>query len=159
MFAKISLQTEGLLVPCYSDRLEKGIDSEGKMQTLRKRCVIDPVEATAITLRRLSTANKLIDLQPEFWTLQPEFWKQRSALSEIFYHALKIFYCDFGSALETWQQSLVFCGQEHTQNAWRTKAHPLTVSSALSMVLESRLQDPVVPVSELRIMVTRGKIV
>jgi hypothetical protein len=152
MFAKISLQTEGLLVPCYSDRLEKGIDSEGKMQTLRKRCVIDPVEATAITLRRLSTANKLIDLQPEFG-------KQRSALSEIFYHALKIFYCDFGSALETWQQSLVFCGQEHTQNAWRTKAHPLTVSSALSMVLESRLQDPVVPVSELRIMVTKGKIV
>jgi hypothetical protein len=46
---------------------KKGIDSDGKMRTLRKRYLIDPVEATAIMLRRLSTANRLIDLQPGVW--------------------------------------------------------------------------------------------
>jgi hypothetical protein len=79
---------------------KNGIDSDGKMRTLKKRYRIDPVEATALMLRGLSAANRLVDLQPEFG-------KHRSALSEIFYHALELVYCDFGSTLETWQQSLV----------------------------------------------------
>jgi DDE superfamily endonuclease len=97
---------------------KKGIDSDGKMRTLRKRYLIDPVEATAIMLRRLSTANRLIDLQPEFG-------KHRSALSEIFYHALELFYCDFGSALETWQQSLVSLRARTYAKCVENKGSPL----------------------------------
>jgi nuclease HARBI1 len=97
---------------------KKGIDSDGKMRNLKKRYRIDPVEATAIMLRRLSTANRLVDLQLEFG-------KHRSDLSEIFYHALELFYCDFGSNLETWKQSLVSLRARTYAKCVENKGSPL----------------------------------
>jgi hypothetical protein len=96
---------------------KNGIDSDGKMRTLKKRYLIDPMEATEIMLHRLSTASILVDLQPEFG-------KHRSALSEIFYNALELFYCSFGSTLESGSRVLFRCGPEATRNAWRTKSLP-----------------------------------
>jgi hypothetical protein len=61
------------------------------MRTSQKQYLIDPMESTAIMLRRLATPSWWIDVQIEFG-------KHRSALSEIFYHTLEIFYGEFGSA-------------------------------------------------------------
>jgi hypothetical protein len=72
----------------------KRLDHEGRMRTSQKRYLVDPVEATAIMLTRLATASCCLDVESEFG-------KHRSALSEIFYHALELFYREFGSALET----------------------------------------------------------
>jgi hypothetical protein len=68
--------------------LENGLDSEGKMKTSQKRYLVDPMESTAIMLRRLATPSRWIDVQIEFS-------KHRSALSKIFYHVLELFYGEF----------------------------------------------------------------
>jgi hypothetical protein len=70
------------------------------MRTSQKRYLVDPVEATAIMLRRLATASRWVDVESEFG-------KHRSAVSETIYHALELFYSEFGRALETWPESLV----------------------------------------------------
>jgi hypothetical protein len=80
----------------------KRLDYERRMGKSQKRYLVDHVEATAIMLRRLATASRWVDVGPEFG-------KHRSALSEIFYHALELFYSEFGSSLETWPESLVLC--------------------------------------------------
>jgi hypothetical protein len=64
---------------------ENGLEAEGKVRTSQKRYLADPLESTAIKLRRLATPSRWIDVQIEFG-------KHRSALSEIFYHALELFY-------------------------------------------------------------------
>jgi hypothetical protein len=51
-------------------------------------------------LRSLATPSCWIDLQIEFG-------KHRSALSEVFYYALELFYNEFGAALEKLPQRLV----------------------------------------------------
>jgi hypothetical protein len=43
------------------------LDPQGKMRTMRRRYRVDPVEATAILLRRLATPSRWVDLQTEFW--------------------------------------------------------------------------------------------
>jgi hypothetical protein len=78
----------------------KRLDHEGRMRTSQKRYLEDPVEATAFMLRRLATASRWVDEKSEFG-------KHRSALSEIFYRALELFYSEFGSAWETWPDCLV----------------------------------------------------
>jgi hypothetical protein len=62
------------------------------VRTSQKRYLVDPLESTAIMLRRLSTPSRWIGAQNECG-------KRRSALSEIFYHALELFNGEFGSAL------------------------------------------------------------
>jgi hypothetical protein len=79
---------------------ENGLDPNGKMRTSQKRYLVDPLESTAIMLRRLATSSRGIDLQIEFG-------KHRSALSEVFYHVLELFYDEFGAALEKWPQGIV----------------------------------------------------
>jgi DDE superfamily endonuclease len=80
--------------------LENGLDSEGKMRTSQKQYLVDPMESTAIMLRRLATPSWWIDVQIEFG-------KHRSALSEIFHHTLELFYGEFGSYLTNWPHGLV----------------------------------------------------
>jgi hypothetical protein len=75
-------------------------DHEGRMRTSQKRFLLDPVEATAIMLRRLATASRWVDVEPEFG-------QHRSALSEIFYHALELFCSELGSSSETRPESFV----------------------------------------------------
>jgi nuclease HARBI1 len=72
------------------------------MRTSQKNYLVDPtaMESTAIMLRRFAT--------PRWWiAVQIEFGKHRSALSEIFYHALEHFYVKFGSVLTNWPHGLV----------------------------------------------------
>jgi DDE superfamily endonuclease len=66
----------------------------------RKRYRTDPVEATAICLRILGSPSRWVDLRLEFG-------KHIAALTEIFYHTLKLFYSTFGTKLETWPDRLV----------------------------------------------------
>jgi hypothetical protein len=63
---------------------ETSLDPQGKMRTMRRRYRVDPVEATAIFLRRLATPSRWVDLQQEFG-------KHTAALSKLFYHALDLF--------------------------------------------------------------------
>jgi hypothetical protein len=79
---------------------ETSLDPQGKMRTMRRRYLVDPVEATAIFLRRLATPSCWVDLQQEFG-------KHTAALSELFYHALELFYKMFGSTLRNWPESLI----------------------------------------------------
>jgi hypothetical protein len=88
------------------------------MRTSQKRYLVDPVEATAITLRRLVTASRWVDVESEFG-------KHRSALSEIFYHALELFYSEFGSVLETWPDSLVTLRAREYAKCVENKGSPL----------------------------------
>jgi hypothetical protein len=79
------------------------------MRISQKRYLVDPVEATAIMLRRLATVSRWVDVESEFG-------KHRSALSETFYHALELFYSEVRSALETWPESLVtLCSREYAK--------------------------------------------
>jgi hypothetical protein len=64
---------------------ENGLDFHGKMRTSRRRYYIDQLEATSILLRKLATLCRWVDLHEEFW-------KHSSALTEILYHALELFY-------------------------------------------------------------------
>jgi hypothetical protein len=79
---------------------ETSLDPQGKMRTMRRRYRVDPVEATAIFLRRLATPSRWVDLQQEFG-------KHTAALSELFYHALELFYTKFGSTLRNWPENLI----------------------------------------------------
>jgi hypothetical protein len=67
---------------------------------MRRRSRVDPVDATAIFLRRLATPSRWVDLQQEFG-------KNTAALSELFCHALELFYTKFGSTLRNWPDSLI----------------------------------------------------
>jgi hypothetical protein len=78
----------------------KRLDHDRRIRTSQKRYLVDPVESTAIMLRRLATASRRVDVESECG-------EHRSALPEMFYHALQLFYCEFGSSLETWPISLV----------------------------------------------------
>jgi hypothetical protein len=97
---------------------ENGLDSEGKMRTSQKHYLVDPMESTAIMLRRLATPSRWIDVQIEFG-------KHRSALSEIFYHALELFYGEFGSALMNWPHGLVESRARDYAKAVFDKGSPL----------------------------------
>jgi hypothetical protein len=88
------------------------------MRASQKRYLLDPVEATAIILRRLATASLWVDVEPEFG-------KHRSALSEIFYHALELFYSEVGSSLETWPESLVMLRAREYAKSEENKRSPL----------------------------------
>jgi DDE superfamily endonuclease len=72
----------------------------GRTKTARRRYRTDPVEATAIFLRRLGSPSRWVDLQLEFG-------KHIAALTEIFYHTLELFYSTLGTKLETWPDRLV----------------------------------------------------
>jgi hypothetical protein len=85
---------------------ENGFDAEGKMRASQKRYLVDPLESTAIMLRRLAKPSRWIDVQIVFGN-------HRSALSEILYHALELFYGEFGSALTNWPHGLVETTQRH----------------------------------------------
>jgi hypothetical protein len=87
----------------------------GKSQ---KRYLVDHVEATAIMLRQLATASRWV-------YVEPEFGKHRSALFEIFYHALELFYSEFGSSLETWPESLVTLRARGHAKSVENKGSPL----------------------------------
>jgi hypothetical protein len=56
---------------------ELSLDEFGRMRTGRRRSCIDPVEATAIMLRRMATASRWVDVQFEFG-------KHSACLTEIF---------------------------------------------------------------------------
>jgi hypothetical protein len=60
------------------------LDEYGRMRTARRRSRIDPMEATSIFLRRLSTVARWVDVQEEFG-------KHTACLTEIFYHTLELF--------------------------------------------------------------------
>jgi hypothetical protein len=96
----------------------KRLDHEGRMRTSQKLYPVDPVEATAIMLRQLATASRWVDVEPEFG-------EHRSALSEIFYHALELFYSEFGSSLETWPESLVTLRAREYEKSVEKKGYPL----------------------------------
>jgi hypothetical protein len=87
------------------------------MRISQKRYLVDPVEATAIMLRRLATASRWVDVESEFG-------HHRSALSEIFYHALELFYSEVRSALGTWPESVVTLRSGSTQSV-EHKGSPL----------------------------------
>jgi hypothetical protein len=70
------------------------------MRTARRRYRIDPVEATAIFLRRLSSPIRLVDIRDEFG-------KHIACLTEIFYHTLDLFYSKFGPRIQTWPEELL----------------------------------------------------
>jgi hypothetical protein len=72
---------------------------------LRARDTVDPIEATAIKLRRLSTPSRLADVQGEFG-------KHSSALTEIFYHTLELLYENLSSAIQDSPEVLI---QKRTQ--------------------------------------------
>jgi DDE superfamily endonuclease len=97
---------------------ENGLDPNGKMRTSQKRYLVDPLESTAIMLRRLATPSRWIDLQIEFG-------KHRSALSEVFYHAMELFYDEFGSSLEKWPQGLVESRAREYAKCLHDKGSPL----------------------------------
>jgi hypothetical protein len=67
---------------------ENYLDYHGRMRTRRRRYRIDPVEATAIFLRRLATVSRWVDVQDEFG-------KHSACLTEIFYHTIELFYSKF----------------------------------------------------------------
>jgi DDE superfamily endonuclease len=96
----------------------KRLDHEGLMRTSQKRCLVDPVEATAIMLRGRATASRCVDEESEFG-------KHRSVLSEIFYHALELFYSEFGSALEKWSENLVTLRARAYKKCVENKRSPL----------------------------------
>jgi hypothetical protein len=50
---------------------ENGLDSEGKMSTSQKHYLVDPMESTAIILRRIATPSRWIDVQIEFGNIGP----------------------------------------------------------------------------------------
>jgi hypothetical protein len=126
----------------------KRLDHEGRMTTFQKRYLVDPVEATAIMQRRLATASRWVDLEPEFG-------KHRSALSEIFYHALELFYSEFGSSLETWPESLVALRARECAKSVDNKGSPLDSVVASSTGLESKSRDPEGPVRGPHTAVTK----
>jgi hypothetical protein len=78
---------------------EASLDQYGRMRTARRRYRIDPVEATAIFLRRLSSPICLVDIRDEFG-------KHITCLTEIFYHTLDLFYSKFGPRIQTWPEEL-----------------------------------------------------
>jgi hypothetical protein len=79
---------------------ENGLDVHGKMRTSRRRYYIDQLEATSIMLRRLATPCRWVDLHEEFG-------KHSSALTEIFYHALELFYSKFSPLVHVWPENIV----------------------------------------------------
>jgi hypothetical protein len=86
------------------------------MRTSQKRYLVDPVEATAIMLRRLATASRCVDVEPEFG-------KHRSALSEIFYHALE--FSSIANSDRLWehgQRVSSRCAQGSVQRVWCSAA-------------------------------------
>jgi hypothetical protein len=83
---------------------------------MRRRYHIDPVEATAIFLRRLATPSRWVDLQPEFG-------KHTAALSELFCHAIELFYTK--STLRNWPDSLMSLRAEYYARCFFEKGSPL----------------------------------
>jgi hypothetical protein len=70
------------------------------MRTGRRRYCIDPVEATAIMLRRMATASHCVDVQFEFG-------KHSACLTDIFYHTLELFHSKFGERIMTWRHNRI----------------------------------------------------
>jgi hypothetical protein len=76
------------------------LDHRGRMRTTRRRYRIHTVVATAILLRRLSTASRWVDVEGEFG-------KQSACLAEVFYHTLELFNSNFGTLIRTWPVELI----------------------------------------------------
>jgi hypothetical protein len=92
----------------------KRLDHEGRMRTSQKRYLVDPVKATAIILRRLATASRWVDVESEFG-------KHRSALSEIFYHALELSIVNSDRLWKHGQRVSSRCVQGSMQSVWRIR--------------------------------------
>jgi hypothetical protein len=76
------------------------LDGYGRMRTARRRYRIDPMEATAIFLRRLSTVARWVDVQEEFG-------KHTACLTEIFYHTLELFHSKFSPLVTMWRLGIL----------------------------------------------------
>jgi hypothetical protein len=92
----------------------KRLDHEGRMRTSQKRYLVDPVEATAITLRRLATASRWVDMESEFG-------KHRSALSEIFIMRWSSSIANSDRLWKLGQRVLSRCVQGSMQSVWRIR--------------------------------------
>jgi hypothetical protein len=93
-------------------------DEFGRMRTGRRRYRIDPVEATAIMLRRMATASRWVDVQVEFG-------KHSACLTEIFYHTLELFYLKFGERIMMWPQNIIAKRASYYSNCVHEKGSAL----------------------------------
>jgi hypothetical protein len=75
-------------------------ESDGKLQTTRRRYVFTPTEGICILLRRLSSSCRWTDLQAEFG-------RHNAALVEIFYAALDSFFDTFNQLVTKWPSDFV----------------------------------------------------
>ena len=97
---------------------DKCLDEQGKMRTSRRRYRIDPMEATALLLRRLSTVSRCVDLQEEFG-------KHSACLNETFYHTLELFHSKFSPLVTTWPHEILKDRAEYYSKVISEKGSPL----------------------------------
>jgi hypothetical protein len=91
---------------------DKCLDEHSRMRTARRRYRIDPMEATAIILRRLPTVSRWVDLQEEFGMAQ-------CLPRGNFYHTIELFHSKLSPLVTTrplgiLQERAEYCGTTKT---------------------------------------------
>jgi hypothetical protein len=109
---------------------ENALDDHGRMRTAHRRYRVDPIEATAILVRRLSMSSRWADVQ--------DFGKHSSALTEIFYHTLELFYEKFFSTIQDWPGVLIQERAQYYGNCIAMKGYPLPNVVGLLMEQQSK---------------------
>lgn len=103
--------------------------------TYHRRYRVVPVEAVCILLRRLSTPCTWIDLESEFG-------RHKSALTEIFYHALDLFYKSFHRLIRDGPHHLFVQRAQLYAEAFMRRGSPLNRCIGLIDGTNLRIQRP-----------------